>query len=484
MAVAPFALDPLLAAVRERSTGIDSHIHGELHWRTVGANGLWLAGSLEAADTQVVLLFALLHDTMRLNDGHDPEHGRRAAAFAGELHAEGLLGIAASQLDLLVHACAEHADGTVSTDPTVGACWDADRLDLPRVGITPRPELFSTDVARSGAHRPAEAPVLGRAVRTRVTVRLAAWNCHQGIDKKRHALDALRADVVVIPECSSGSALGRELGVSFLWRGDNAAKGLAVVGFNGWQVRPLAAAVDLPWVLPVRVHAPDERVAFDLLAIWTVIRKDGRPNYTGQIRLALETWAPVLAEGNMAVAGDFNCSLQGPSRGPHRMNLLRLKELGLESSYHTLAAIEHGQEDAMTLRWIGPGKIPLDYHCDFVFLPQRLLASMTAVRIGWSPERDKQPSTTFRCSSTSRSRWSLNERAAVWCDYLRVRRSTAPSTSWNPDSSGAAFANSVIDERSFLASTEPKICSAVSPLSCVRMRAHSTRRGPSTECCR
>jgi uncharacterized protein len=157
MAVAPFALDPLLAAVRERSTGIDSRIHGELHWRTVGANGLWLAHSLESADTRVVLLFALLHDTMRLNDGHDPDHGRRAAAFAGELHAEGQLGIAASQLDLLVHACAEHADGTVSSDPTVGACWDADRLDLPRVGITPRPELFSTDAARSGDHPPAEA---------------------------------------------------------------------------------------------------------------------------------------------------------------------------------------------------------------------------------------------------------------------------------------------------------------------------------------
>lgn len=146
-------------------------------------------------------------------------------------------------------------------------------------------------------------------------MRLATWNCRQAIDRKRHALDALHADVVVIPECSSSSALGRELGVSFLWRGDYPGKGLAVVGFNGWRVEPLPAAVDLPWVLPVRVHAPDGRAAFDLLAIWTVARKDGRPNYAGQIKLALETWAAALAEGNVAVAGDFNCSLQGPSRG-------------------------------------------------------------------------------------------------------------------------------------------------------------------------
>jgi len=165
VAAARFALDPLLEAVRARSTGIDSHIHGELHWRTVGANGLWVARSVDGVDTEVVFLFALLHDTMRLNDGHDPQHGRRAAAFAGELHAEGLLGIASSQLDVLLHACAEHADGTVSTDPTVGSCWDADRLDLPRVGVTPRPELFSTDsalfatdVARSRARRRSEPP--------------------------------------------------------------------------------------------------------------------------------------------------------------------------------------------------------------------------------------------------------------------------------------------------------------------------------------
>ena len=158
MAIAALPLDPLLAAVRARSSGIGSHVHGELHWRTVGANGLWLAGVVDGVDPEVVLLFALLHDTMRENDFTDPDHGRRAASFAGDLHAEGLLGIATPQLDLLQHACAEHADGTVSTDLTVGACWDADRLDLPRVGIRPRPELFSTDLARNGTHRPAEPP--------------------------------------------------------------------------------------------------------------------------------------------------------------------------------------------------------------------------------------------------------------------------------------------------------------------------------------
>ena len=89
MPAARLALEPLLTEVRARSTGIGSHIHGELHWRTVGANGLWLAEPLDGADSLVIFLFALLHDSMRINDFIDPEHGPRAAAFAGELHAEG-----------------------------------------------------------------------------------------------------------------------------------------------------------------------------------------------------------------------------------------------------------------------------------------------------------------------------------------------------------------------------------------------------------
>ena len=150
MPAALHALEPLLAQVRARSTGIGSHIHGELHWRTVGANGLWLAEPLGGADRLVIFLFALLHDSMRENDGRDPEHGPRAAAFAAELHGEGLLGTTPAQLETLRYACFEHTNGLVSDDPTVGCCWDADRLDLPRVGISPDPARFSTARAHEG----------------------------------------------------------------------------------------------------------------------------------------------------------------------------------------------------------------------------------------------------------------------------------------------------------------------------------------------
>ncbi|HZG35955.1 MAG TPA: hypothetical protein VEY87_08915 [Gaiellaceae bacterium] len=155
----PFRLDPLLARVRERSTGIRSHIHGERHWRTVARNGLWLAERTPGSDAHVVFLFALLHDTMRVNDNYDPGHGPRAAAFAEELQATALLALDDDGVALLAEACRFHADGLTAEDATVATCWDADRLDLPRVGIEPAPHLLSTEAARRYVPQSGEPPV-------------------------------------------------------------------------------------------------------------------------------------------------------------------------------------------------------------------------------------------------------------------------------------------------------------------------------------
>ena len=53
-------------------------------------------------------------------------------------------------MDILGFACEEHTNGGVGSDPTVGVCWDADRLNLWRVGIEPDPRLLSTQAAKSG----------------------------------------------------------------------------------------------------------------------------------------------------------------------------------------------------------------------------------------------------------------------------------------------------------------------------------------------
>jgi len=139
----------LVDAVLYRSTGKDSFILGESHWQRVAAAGLVLLPETPDADPALVFLFALFHDSMRLNDNHDPLHGPRGAGLARELRGE-VFDLGEAEMGLLGFACEEHTNGDVGSNPTVGVCWDADRLNLWRVGIRPDPRWLSTEAARSG----------------------------------------------------------------------------------------------------------------------------------------------------------------------------------------------------------------------------------------------------------------------------------------------------------------------------------------------
>ena len=52
------------------------------------------------------------------------------------------------RLELLQYAIRHHTGGRTSDDPTTGTCWDADRLDIGRVGIIPHQRYMSTEPAR------------------------------------------------------------------------------------------------------------------------------------------------------------------------------------------------------------------------------------------------------------------------------------------------------------------------------------------------
>ncbi len=123
----------LVRVIREQFT-LDWHgIHGASHWARVRENGLRLAEAT-GARTRVVELFAFLH-------------GARAALFAQSL-AGSVFDLDAVDLDLLMTACRGHSEGMRTGDITVLTCWDADRLDLGRVGIRPSPQRLCTEAAR------------------------------------------------------------------------------------------------------------------------------------------------------------------------------------------------------------------------------------------------------------------------------------------------------------------------------------------------
>ena len=117
----------------------DGH-HGAPHWARVRHHGLYLGRQL-GADLRVVELFAFLHDSQRQNEYTDHGHGRRASAYAATLRQRGLF-------ELLTTACNGHSDGEMRGDITVQVCWDADRLDLGRVGTKPDPLRLCTKLAR------------------------------------------------------------------------------------------------------------------------------------------------------------------------------------------------------------------------------------------------------------------------------------------------------------------------------------------------
>jgi uncharacterized protein len=114
----------------------------------VAAAGLTLLDSTPDADPLVVLLFALFHDSMRENDGHDPEHGARGAELARTMSDAGEFELAEERLLQLEAACTYHDKGGTSMDPTIGVCWDADRLNLWRIGVSPNLSLLSTSSAK------------------------------------------------------------------------------------------------------------------------------------------------------------------------------------------------------------------------------------------------------------------------------------------------------------------------------------------------
>ncbi len=121
-------------------------VHGVSHWSRVRKNGLRLAAKT-GANPAVVEIFAFLHDSKRENDDHDPFHGKRAAEFAKTLYGT-LITIDKLDFERLLWACEGHTHGDCDDDITVATCWDADRLDLGRVGITPEPYKLCTEPAK------------------------------------------------------------------------------------------------------------------------------------------------------------------------------------------------------------------------------------------------------------------------------------------------------------------------------------------------
>src|SRR5262245_37806906 len=88
--------------------GQGSALHALEDWRRVEQNGILLAEKT-GASLSVVRLFALFHDSRRLNDGWDPGHGARGAEFAASLRGR-MFQLEDDEFWLLKEACIWHTE--------------------------------------------------------------------------------------------------------------------------------------------------------------------------------------------------------------------------------------------------------------------------------------------------------------------------------------------------------------------------------------
>jgi len=140
--ITPELLQRILTGYMLPTTGV----HGITHWARVLENGRRLSQQVDA-DPLVLEYFAIFHDARRVNEAIDHGHGKRGFQLARELRG------AAFELDddrfaLLEQACNEHTSGLTKANVSVQVCWDADRLDLFRVGIRPTPYYLCTEAAK------------------------------------------------------------------------------------------------------------------------------------------------------------------------------------------------------------------------------------------------------------------------------------------------------------------------------------------------
>jgi uncharacterized protein len=122
--------------------------HGVAHWARVLENGLKLARSNWSQRDGRFTCSQSFMIPRRINECTDADHGLRGADFAAELRGQ-LFDISDHDFNLLYRACEGHTHERTHPDITIQTCWDSDRLDLGRVGITPHPSKLCTDAAKT-----------------------------------------------------------------------------------------------------------------------------------------------------------------------------------------------------------------------------------------------------------------------------------------------------------------------------------------------
>lgn len=201
-------------------------------------------------------------------------------------------------------------------------------------------------------------------------MKIVTWNCHGAFRKKFEHISQFNADIYIIQECENPAECRhskyQEWAENYIWIGDNKNKGLAIFAGPHMELKKLDWSNKfndhyVKHFLPCRINQD-----FDLLAVWT--HKNNSPNfgYIGQFWKYLQIHKNKL--NKTIIAGDFNSNTiwdEWDRWWNHTDVVNELKELGIESLYHTFTGEKQGAETIPTLYF--QRKLDRPYHIDYVF---------------------------------------------------------------------------------------------------------------------
>ena len=143
----------------------NSSLHGIAHWTRVHRYGLLLADSLGLSEAEklAIALFGWTHDLARTDDGGGNQHSLDGAKYVHVVTKTLFNDFPEDILNIISCAIRYHSDGMNAEEAlhelpianhsnwshesvlnVISCCWDADRLDLLRLGIVPDESKMST----------------------------------------------------------------------------------------------------------------------------------------------------------------------------------------------------------------------------------------------------------------------------------------------------------------------------------------------------
>lgn len=217
-------------------------------------------------------------------------------------------------------------------------------------------------------------------------MRIVSWNCSMAYYKKRHLIEALQPDVVILQEVAKKDISAAEHPFA-AWTGSNLNKGLGVVGFANARYKISEHAdPNLPWHLPFSIDG------LNVIALWAH-QLDRELRYVRVTHEIVDRHAEFLSGGNALLMGDFNSNTVWDRAHPgrnHSMLVGKLTGLGLSSVYHRDGVNDQGAEPTKT--YFHTRNLRFGHHIDYAFLSDGIPADLrVGVSEDWLGHSDHMP---------------------------------------------------------------------------------------------